>query len=204
MYKLTQELPKNQYGIEPCKDDTKATHLLAKYTLDPESNSYSQTGVLCYGEYFDCNEALKHALSEPTPPMPSKSKPTYVIYQLKNLIDTHNIRFISLASLSEQGRKPNISTYDKVYESNLTNFKQVDDDIWRQLEAIDTRFNIDRPEGFEEHSLSVSDVVVVKNKPYYVNTFGFKALKDFKASPEREQKQIEEQEKKPAQKKPKR
>jgi hypothetical protein len=49
--------------------------------------------------------------------------------------------------------------------------------------------------------LSVSDVVVVKNKPYYVDTFGFKELKTFKDSAEHEK---AEEHKKSASKKHKR
>ena len=65
------------------------------------------------------------------------------------------------------------------------------------------KFNLDHPADFRGHSLSVSDVVVAKGKAYYVDTFGFKELKAFKA-PEREQKPEQDEQKKPAAKKPKR
>lgn len=51
------------------------------------------------------------------------------------------------------------------------------------LEKIFTRFNIDRPDDFKGHSLSMSDVVLVhengENRAYYVDTIGFAELPDF-------------------------
>lgn len=51
------------------------------------------------------------------------------------------------------------------------------------LEDIYTRFNIDHPEDFKGHSLSVSDVVVLHEKgsdtAYYVDSIGFKEVPDF-------------------------
>ena len=45
------------------------------------------------------------------------------------------------------------------------------------------RFNIDRPEDFRGHSLSVSDVIVINRgaeiTAYYVDSFGFQELPEF-------------------------
>ena len=201
MYDPTQGLLQNQYRIEKCDDQPDSTHMLVKYTLDNEVGNYTQTGILCYGDYFKCNEALKAAMVSPTPPMPSQDNPIFEIYQLKSGDDTRGMRFISLERLAEQGKSPDISTYDKVYEGDYTPYEQAGDTIGKQLESVYTKFNIDHPEDFKGHSLSVSDVVVAKGKPYYVDTFGFKELKSFMA-PEREQKQLEQ--KKLISKKPKR
>ena len=54
------------------------------------------------------------------------------------------------------------------------------DTIGDKLEAVFVKFNLDRPEDFKGHSLSVSDVVVMDNKAYYVDTVGFQQLKEFK------------------------
>ena len=85
----------------------------------------------CYGDYFNCNEALKAAIAAPTPPTPPKDKPTFEIYQLKSGDDTRDIRFISLTSLAEQGRKPKLSTYDKVYEGDYSEYEKKGGDIAR-------------------------------------------------------------------------
>ena len=51
------------------------------------------------------------------------------------------------------------------------------------LDNILERFNIDRPEDFRGHSLSVSDVIVInrgaKITAYYVDSFGFQELPEF-------------------------
>ena len=51
------------------------------------------------------------------------------------------------------------------------------------LEDIFTRFNVDRPADFKGHSLSVSDVVSIrengKDTAYFVDCFGFKEIPDF-------------------------
>ena len=51
------------------------------------------------------------------------------------------------------------------------------------LESLYARFNLDRPEDFHGHSLSVSDVIVLKQKgqveSYYTDSIGFQRLPDF-------------------------
>ena len=47
------------------------------------------------------------------------------------------------------------------------------------MEAVFQKFNIDHPYDFKGHSLSVSDVVVMDDKAYYVDSVGFKPLKEF-------------------------
>ena len=51
------------------------------------------------------------------------------------------------------------------------------------LEGIYEKFNLERPEDFRGHSLSVSDVVLIhdgeQNTAHYVNSFGFRKLRDF-------------------------
>ena len=202
MYEPNQGLLKTQYRIEKCDDKPDSTHMLTKYTLDEKEGTYTQTGILCYGDYFKCNDALKAAIAAPAPPTPPRDNPTFEIYQLKVNDETREIRFISLDSLTEQGKSPDISTYDKMYEGDFTVFEQAGSTIGEQLEAVYTKFNMERPANFKGHSLSVSDVLVIKDKPYYVDSFGFKELQEFKHAPEREQKHDEQ--KKAAQKKPKR
>ena len=51
------------------------------------------------------------------------------------------------------------------------------------LESLYARFNLDRPENFHGHSLSVSDVIALKQNGrlscYYTDSFGFEKLPDF-------------------------
>lgn len=48
-----------------------------------------------------------------------------------------------------------------------------------KLESLFEKFNLDRPEDFKGHSLSVSDVVVLEDRAYYVDDVGFKPLENF-------------------------
>lgn len=57
------------------------------------------------------------------------------------------------------------SAYICVYDCDL------DDDV--SLEDIFYIFNEQRPDDFEGHSLSVSDVVELDGNAHYVDTFGF-------------------------------
>lgn len=51
------------------------------------------------------------------------------------------------------------------------------------LDSLYEEFNVNHPEGYEGHSLSVSDVIVLQKetgvKAYYVDSFGFSELPDF-------------------------
>lgn len=62
--------------------------------------------------------------------------------------------------------------YDKVYDAELT------EDM--SLEDIFRIFNIDHPDDFKGHSLSVSDIVVLeqsgKKTAYYVEPIGFRDI----------------------------
>lgn len=51
------------------------------------------------------------------------------------------------------------------------------------LDSLYAKFNLDRPEDFHGHSLSVSDVIVLKQNgqvaSYYTDSFGFQQLPEF-------------------------
>lgn len=94
-------------------------------------------------------------------------------------IDGYDTRF-----LDQPVRKTN---YSMIYTASLPDecmdMKSQD----AVCESIYTRFNIDRPDDFHGHSLSVSDIVVLKQNgqinAYYTDNIGFKKLSDF-LSPE--------------------
>ena len=44
------------------------------------------------------------------------------------------------------------------------------------LEDIYAMFNLYHPEDYKGHSLSVSDIIVVDNHMYYVDSYGFRCL----------------------------
>ena len=77
--------------------------------------------------------------------------------------------------IKKEGLKVEFENYEKVYSGPWTRGDK--------LEGIYERFNIDRPEDFTGHSLSVSDVVVLhrggKDTSYYVDSTGFTELAQF-------------------------
>ena len=111
----------------------------------------------------------------------------YGIYQLKDSPELIRFRFEGTEALKRMGViKDNFDAikpenYDLIYVGDLS-------ELWRQsqgatLEAIYEKFNIDHPEDFTGHSLSVSDIVVLhengKNSAHFVDSFGFTGLPDF-------------------------
>ena len=98
------------------------------------------------------------------------------IYQLKESdLDFHTCAFMPYETLEAEGISVDISRYDCIYE----------DEIWEEatLEDVFERFNINRPEDFRGHSLSVGDVIAFMEEGiwvyYYVQPFGFRPLDDF-------------------------
>lgn len=98
--------------------------------------------------------------------------PAYRIYQLKR--EAHDGLFLSY----HEAKKKGIDVCEKNYE--LTYIGESEN---RELEDIFVELNVDRPEDFCGHSLSVSDVIVFteneKMEAYYVDRYGFEPLPNF-------------------------
>ena len=79
----------------------------------------------------------------------------------------------------DQSVKP--ESYELVYSASLppTDVR----DQGSILEGLYAKFNLDRPEDFHGHSLSVSDIIVLKQKgqitSYYTDSIGFQKLPEF-------------------------
>lgn len=97
----------------------------------------------------------------------------YKIYQLKNDTENHAIRFEGFTDAECYGEAAKPENYELVYSGSLDDFKDSN-----KLETIYTKFNLDRPEDFKGHSLSVSDIIVLNNEANYVDTYGFVDVSD--------------------------
>lgn len=108
---------------------------------------------------------------------PIDEKPMYGIYQLKTDPGMHYHRFTPLIALLNEGNAVERSNYDFVYSAQLTDADTLD--------TIYERFNIDHPADFKGHSLSVSDIIVLKENgkltAHYVDTIGFEEVPEFLA-----------------------
>ena len=96
------------------------------------------------------------------------------IYQLKDGDETLNLRFASYGLLEKHGFTLDRDNYSLVYSAPLNG---------QDLEKIYENFNINHPADFTGHSLSVSDVVVLKQgdevSAHYVDSVGFVELATF-------------------------
>ena len=113
------------------------------------------------------------------------------IYQLKNTPENREIMFMPTAELLSAGRKPDFSDYKKVYSCSTADLG-LDEKmpLTEKLDSIYQKFNIDRPHDFKGHSLSISDVIVMNDKAYYVDRVGYSAMTNF-LPPEREKRAFE-------------
>ena len=103
----------------------------------------------------------------------------YAILQLRRSEDTVYERFSSMRELERMGLEPNIDHYEVVYTAPLRPYK----DQNTMLEELYEKFNVSRPEDFTGHSLSVSDIVALRENGavscHYVDSVGFKELSGF-------------------------
>ena len=115
------------------------------------------------------------------------SSDKYGIYQLKHNPELDHLRFEGTESLKRMGiTKDNFDTikpenYELIYVGELSELQEQTEG--ETLEAIYEKFNIDHPEDYRGHSLSVSDIVVLhqngENSAHFVDSFGFTGLPDF-------------------------
>ena len=123
----------------------------------------------------------------------------YGIYQLKPNPELDSLRFEGTESLKRMGiTKDNFDAikpenYTLLYVGELSELQK--ETQGATLEAIFEKFNLDHPEDFRGHSLSVSDIVVLhqngQNTAHFVDSFGYTELPDFlrEQIPEKEEMQ---------------
>lgn len=117
----------------------------------------------------------------------------FAIYQLKPDPQYHSLRFASLSELSSLNRRESNhadaafdvmeSRYDLVYSGALSPALAANRTPEAILEGLYVRFNLNRPDDFRGHSLSVSDVIALnlngQMECYYTDSFGFYKLPAF-------------------------
>ena len=100
---------------------------------------------------------------------------TFSIYQLRGGPETRDLRFEPYYRLLATGQAVDPANYDLIYTAPLR-----DTDT---LESIYQKFNIDHPADFKGHSLSVSDVVVLRHgdrqEAHYCDDVGFQEVPEF-------------------------
>ena len=99
----------------------------------------------------------------------------YMVYQYDHTEGDWGYKFMGLDIIKNMGLAVDGKDYRMVYRDNLNENESLDE--------LYARFNLEQPEGFEGHSLSVSDVIVIRRneemKAYFVDDVGFSELPDF-------------------------
>lgn len=98
----------------------------------------------------------------------------YGIYQLRESGE-RTYQFMGMREASNFGFEIHGEDYELIYSDRLG--------MGDTLNSLYEKFNINHPQDFTGHSLSVSDVVVMRkngeSKAYYVDSFGFTELPEF-------------------------
>lgn len=128
-----------------------------------------------FHEYNAMKQELKESEPEKEALLLHGKDDTFGIYQLARSDTTRDFRFEPYDRLQAAGKAVDRANYELIYTAPLT--------AGTSLEDIFTRFNIDHPQDFKGHSLSVSDIVVLhqngENTAHYVDSIGYKEVPEF-------------------------
>ena len=103
----------------------------------------------------------------------------FLIYQIRRGGELDAYRFMNYDYLQSQGVTPERGGYDAIYTGGFMDYGNAR----TNLDMIYQRFNVDHPADFKGHSLSVSDIVALKQNGvvfcHYVDSIGFRELPNF-------------------------
>ena len=103
----------------------------------------------------------------------------FLIYQIRRGGELDAYRFMNYDYLQSKGVTPERGGYDAIYTGGLADYGNAR----TNLDMIYQRFNVDHPADFKGHSLSVSDIVALKQNGvvscHYVDSIGFRELPNF-------------------------
>lgn len=162
------------------------------YDDNSEAMAFEPEDIQMFSGMFAVDRADWERVRDEIPPMDetlvrqkmeqafhSSATDAYAIYQLKREDSTTDLRFMGSDWLQKKGLEPNRDNYDLVYTGRLYPSENRLD----TLERLYQTFNIDHPEDFRGHSLSVSDIVALKEQGvvsyHYVDSIGYTELPNF-------------------------
>ena len=103
----------------------------------------------------------------------------FLIYQIRRGGELDAYRFMNYDYLQGKGVTPERGGYDAIYTGGFMDYGNAR----TNLDMIYQRFNVDHPPDFKGHSLSVSDIVALKQNGvvscHYVDSIGFRELPNF-------------------------
>lgn len=158
------------------------------YGDNTEAMVFEQTEILNHDGIFGIDRADWEAVKEQFPVI-SENKwqkaflqnpaDSYCIYQLRRDPELAELRFMNSHYLREHDIEPAFDNYEAVYSGTFSS----DGSTETRLDDLYMKFNAEHPQDFTGHSLSVSDIVVLRQNgavsSYYVDSVGFTAVPAF-------------------------
>ena len=154
------------------------------YSDNTEAMAFEQSEILNHDGIFGIDRADWEAVKEQFPIVTENKwqkafldnpADSYCIYQLKRNDETAELLFMSSNYLREHDLAVSYENYDAVYSGQLSGTETLDD--------LYMKFNIERPQDFTGHSLSVSDIVALRQNGvvscHYVDSIGFADVPSF-------------------------
>lgn len=158
------------------------------YEDNTEAMAFEQTEILNHDGIFGIDRADWEAVKEQFPVIAKnrwqkafQQNPadSYCIYQLRRDPELAELRFMNSQYLREHGLEPAFDHYEAVYSGALPSAGSTE----ARLDDLYMKFNTAHPQDYTGHSLSVSDIVVLKQQgtvsSHYVDSVGFVQLPAF-------------------------
>ena len=158
------------------------------YGDNTEAMAFEKTEILNHDGIFGIDRADWEAVKEQFPVITEnrwqkafqQNPPdSYCIYQLRRDPELAELRFMNSQYLWEHGLEPAFDHYEAVYSGSLPS----DGSTEARLDDLYMKFNTAHPQNFTGHSLSVSDIVVLRQQgavsSHYVDSVGFVQLPAF-------------------------
>ena len=162
------------------------------YEGNTEEMAFEVEDIELFSGYFGISREDWDAVKHEIPPMSTdlirqrreqaflqSNADGFAIYQLKREDATTDLRFMGSDWLDKKGLEPRRENYELVYTGQLP-------DAGSQIETLESlyrTFNIDHPADFTGHSLSVSDIVALRQNGvlscHYVDRIGYREFPHF-------------------------
>ena len=158
------------------------------YGDNTEAMAFGQTEILNHDGIFGIDRADWEAVKEQFPVVAEnrwqkafQQNPadSYCIYQLRRDSELADLCFMNSHYLREHDIEPDFDHYEAVYSGSLPSGSSTE----ARLDELYMKFNAEHPQDFTGHSLSVSDIVVLRQNgvvsSHYVDSVGFVQLPAF-------------------------
>ena len=155
-----------EYLLENCKQET----------LDRGSAGFDEAVEEFMTDSGDISSRDEHYVDK----LLALTEPRYAIFQLKEGENLRDYRFTNTEYMQSHGMYVDRENYNRMYRGRLQPNETLDE--------IFQKFNINQPEDFHGRSLSVSDVICIKQDgkttAHFVDSYGFTEVPDFTLSRE--------------------